>query len=147
MGIYWSSRLFVVGLAAFSAAYGQATMVSAQHGKGPATSAYEGTVGDWALGRWEGYLFPNYTAVGMSTEPRILIIQRLANGMVGCRWAIPADLPKVGWAPRCQITATSISLLTTADSEVDLDKAGDGLEGRMRSKSSTRYRAQLKHVQ
>ena len=110
-------------------------------------TAYEGNVGDWALGRWEGYLYANYGNTAMSSDPRIMIIQRLANGKVGCRWATPADLPKVGWAPRCRIGATSISLLTTADSEVDLDKAGDELEGRMRSKNSRRYRAHLKRVQ
>jgi hypothetical protein len=136
-----------MGLVVISAIHGQAASGIAQQAKGPATSAYEGNVGDWALGRWEGAIFPNYVATGLSSEPRIMIIQRLADGKVGCRWATPASLGQTGWAPRCHIKPASISLTTTADSEVELDKAGNELEGRMLSKTSTRYRAHLKRVQ
>jgi hypothetical protein len=115
--------------------------------KGPKESAYEGSVGDWALGRWEGYIFTNYHATSLKPEPRILIIQRQPDGKVGCRWAIPENLPKVGWAPRCRITAIGLSLETTANSEVVLDRTGAELDGRMLSKNSTRYRANLKKVQ
>jgi hypothetical protein len=139
-------RQSLVALSAFIAVHGLAGTCLAQKGKGPASSAYEGTIGDWSLGRWEGFLYLNYSNSRMTAEPRIMIIQRLPDGKVGCRWAVPADLPKVGWAPRCQITATTLSLVTTADSDVDLDRSGQELEGRMRTKSSTRYRAHLKRV-
>lgn len=47
------------------------------------------------------------------------------------------------------ITAVGLSLTTTADLEVEveLDRAADNLEGRMRMKNSGRYRAQPKRAQ
>jgi hypothetical protein len=144
-GTFWLRRSLVASYA-LAAVHVFVGTGMAQQGEGPATSAYEGNVGDWALGRWEGYLYPNYSNSGMSSDPRIMIIERLPDGRVGCRWATPADLPKVGWARRCQITATTLSLVTTADSDVDLERSGEELEGRMRSKTSTRYRAHLRRV-
>ncbi len=110
-------------------------------------SAYEGNVGDWALGKWEGYTFPEYVGARLSSIPRSIVVERSAGGKVGCRWVAPADPPTVGWVPRCRIKATSIYLVTKLNSEVELDRVGEGLEGRLRSSTSSRSIVQLKRVQ
>ena len=114
--------------------------------KGPATSAFDGNVGDWAIGHWKGTIWNNYSNTPMYTEERTLDVERLPDGKVGCRWAYPPDMP-VGWAPKCKIDEKGISLLSTAGSDVELSRSGVGLEGRMRTKSSVRWLAQLKRVQ
>lgn len=114
-----------------------------QKSAAPVISAYEGNVGDWALGRWAGMIYPDYDRGRMTTEARIMIIERQPDGKVTCLWAYPPQLAQVAWAPKCKIDANSISLVTTADSTVELDRSDSELRGRMRSSNSTRFRAQL----
>lgn len=96
----------------------------------PASSAYQGNVGDWALGRWTGYRYLDASFSRLVTEDRVLVVTKLPDGRVGCQWATPAELARSGWAPRCEITATSIALRTAANAEVQLDRDGVELEGR-----------------
>lgn len=97
----------------------------------PANSAYQGTVGDWALGRWTGYRYlddANFTR--LVTEDRVLIVTKLPDRRVRCQWAVPNELARTGWATRCEITASKITLRTPANADVVLDREGADLEGR-----------------
>lgn len=96
----------------------------------PAASAYDGTVGDWALGRWTGVRYLDAGFSRMATEDRVLVISKLPDGKVGCQWGTPSDVGRTGWAPRCTVTATTVSLRTMASAEVELNKEGVELDGR-----------------
>lgn len=53
-------------------------------------SAYQGTVGDWALGRWKGEIIPNVQGAGLISMPRVLVIEKMPDGRIACRFTEPA---------------------------------------------------------
>lgn len=96
-------------------------------------SAYQGTGGDWSLGRWEGRIVGNFAGIGLREQPRALIIDKLADGRVGCRYGEPDYVASLAWVPDCAITGSAIQLRTLANSTVELTRsAADRLEGRVR---------------
>lgn len=117
-------KMIALASAAASPAFAQ-TPASA-----PASSAYQGTVGDWALGRWTGYRYLDANFTRLATEDRVLIVTKLPDGRVGCQWAAPNELSRTGWATRCEITASKITLRTPGNADVVLDREGAELEGR-----------------
>ena len=96
----------------------------------PGATAYQGTVGDWALGRWTGSRYVDASFTRMTTDERILIVAKLPDGKVGCQWGTSADIAKAVWAPLCVITASTISLRTPTNTEVELTLAGTELDGK-----------------
>ena len=78
---------------------------------------------DWAFGRWEGHLFKTGAAGrGISSPRRALIIRKRANGVVTCNWAEPEHV--LNTPANCKIEGESISLITTANSFVELRRSG-----------------------
>lgn len=108
----------------------------------PATTAYRGDVGDWALGRWTGYRYLDASYTRMTTEDRVLVVARASDGNVGCQWGAPASLAKAGWVP-CVIDAASIVITPAAGTRVELTREGAELEGRYFDSSTARNRVHL----
>lgn len=95
-------------------------------------SAYVGSVGDWALGRWNGLQVRNVQGVGIQASPYSLIIERNRNGKVLCRFGDPEAVTIVLWAPQCNITSDSAGI-TAGDSQMSLNRVdAHRLEGTMR---------------
>ena len=112
----------------------------------PATlsTAYEGAVGDWALGRWVGVRFSDTTYSSLTTEERVLTVSRLPEGKVGCQWASAADPSSTQWATQCVITANSITV-RTPQAHVELDRHGAELDGKYVS-AGTRFKVHMKRI-
>ncbi|GEP61207.1 hypothetical protein [Reyranella soli] len=108
----------------------------------PAT-AYTGTVGDWALGRWNGLAVRNTKGgSAIDTASFVLIIRKQQDGKAVCRFAPVQYADVAPWAPECTTTADSIRLLslsgpgtasgTATGTTIRLSRTGrDGLEGNM----------------
>jgi hypothetical protein len=95
----------------------------------PTGTAYQGVVGDWALGRWTGYRYSDASFSSMAANDRVLIVTKLPDGRVACQYGTPTEVARGGWASQCAITATTIALRAgTAD--VELSRAGKELEGK-----------------
>jgi hypothetical protein len=52
-------------------------------------SAYSGSTGDWALGRWNGLQVRNVQGVGIQSSPYSLIVEKQRNGNTFCRFGDP----------------------------------------------------------
>jgi hypothetical protein len=101
-------------------------------------SAYQGNIGDWALGRWQGLLVANLQGVGIQSLARVLVIEKTPDGRVGCRFTEPAYADHAPWADHCAITASTITMRTRANSSIVLGRsAPNKLEGRSRGADST----------
>ena len=118
-----------VALTMSGTAFAQAPAVPAAS-NAPGATAYQGTVGDWALGRWTGSRYVDASFTRMTTDERILVVAKLPDGKVGCQWGTSADIAKAVWAPLCVITASTISLRTPTNTEVELTLAGTELDGK-----------------
>ncbi|WP_156716868.1 hypothetical protein [Reyranella sp.] len=110
----------------------------------PVSSAYEGNVGDWALGRWTGVRYADSTYSSLTTEERVLTVARLADGKVGCQCTSSADPSAAQWATQCVVTAGSITV-RTPQAHVELDRHGAELDGRYVS-AGTRFKVHMKRV-
>lgn len=108
----------------------------------PASTAYQGTVGDWALGRWIGYQYLDANFTRLNPEDRVLIVTKLPDGRVGCQWATPAGIARAGYSARCEITASKMTLRTPSNVDIELNREGAELEGRY-SELTARYRVHL----
>ncbi len=95
----------------------------------PAGTAYQGTVGDWALGRWTGYRYSDASFSRMATDDRVLIVTKLPDGRVACQYGSPTQVSRGGWTSQCTITATTIAL-RAGSADVELSQAGKELEGK-----------------
>lgn len=96
----------------------------------PATSAYAGNTGDWALGRWSGMRYLDAGFSRMVTEDWVLVVSKQADGKVACQLAVSKEVDRAGPVPKCTITGTSISIRTARNAEVELSLDGGELEGR-----------------
>jgi hypothetical protein len=92
--------------------------------------------GEWALGRWEGYVMSVGTSgagtMGLNTAPRLFTIERDAAGRVRCRFATvpPPPHPNAGLTKRCVISPQGVSLVTSNSFEIELVRSGpDALQG------------------
>lgn len=95
-------------------------------------SAYSGSQGDWALGRWNGLQVRNVQGVGLQSSPYSLIIERQSIGKVFCRFNIPEAVHITLWASKCRITSDAVDV-TSGPAELGLTRAAEGrLEGTMR---------------
>lgn len=106
-------------------------------------SAYQGNVGDWALGRWDGRIVGNFGGVGIREYPRSVMVVKLPDGRIGCRYGGPDFVARLDWTPKCTVTANGISLATLDKTSVELTRADDRrMEGRVREASTpTAYTA------
>lgn len=95
----------------------------------PGSSAYQGTVGDWALGRWTGYRYSDASFSRMAADDRVLVVSKLPDGRAACQWGSPTEVARGGWAATCSITATTISM-RIGKAEVELYQSGKELEGK-----------------
>lgn len=98
--------------------------------------------GEWAISRWEGHVTSVGTnsagGMGLNKLPRILLIEKDADGQVRCRFVSPpadsfppsASIPKTaGLTKRCVIAPDGISL-TTSRTDIELRRSGpDALQG------------------
>lgn len=95
-------------------------------------TAYAGSLGDWALGRWDGLQVRNVGGVGLQSSPYALMVERLGSGKVFCRFNTPEVVPFTLWAQRCRITADTIDV-ASGPAELALQRVADRrLEGTMR---------------
>lgn len=96
-------------------------------------SAYQGSVGDWALGQWKGRIVGNFAGIGIREYPRSLVVEKLPDGRAGCRYGSDDFAQRLAWVPKCSITANALVLTTDANSTVDLGRVdGRRMEGRVR---------------
>jgi hypothetical protein len=105
--------------------------------------------GEWAIGRWEGYVMSVGTAasgsMALNKDPRLLLIDKDANGKVTCRFLfIPASFGSnppttaipaaAGLTKRCVISPQGISLVTATSFEIELSRSGpDALQGKSKA--------------
>ena len=100
----------------------------------PATSAYQGNGGDWALGRWNGQRFTTLHGSAVQPQPTSLLVEKRPDGKVLCRWGDPETIAGTAFASKCAITASEISLLSASDTTVQLTRNGaTRLEGSARN--------------
>ncbi|MCX7360403.1 MAG: hypothetical protein NTV97_00685 [Alphaproteobacteria bacterium] len=100
----------------------------------PATSAYQGNAGDWALGRWNGQRFTTLHGSAVQPQPSSLLVEKRPDGKVLCRWGDPETIAGSALASKCTITASDISLLSASDTTVQLTRNGaTRLEGSARN--------------
>jgi hypothetical protein len=85
--------------------------------------------GEWAVGRWDGYLTKLGGAGGgagsssLQTEQRAMIIARTPAGLT-CRWSFPESV-EGDYAKSCKIRDSSISLVTSAGTDVELTRSAE----------------------
>lgn len=120
------------GLTLSSSAFPGCLYALAESAPSDPPSAYAGSLGDWALGRWDGLQVRNVGGVGLQSSPFSLIVERQSSGKVFCRFNTP-DLVRISlWAPRCSVTADAVSV-SSGSSELALSRGADGrLDGTMR---------------
>lgn len=95
-------------------------------------SAYSGSQGDWALGRWNGLQVRNVGGVGLQSSPYSLIVERQSSGKVFCRFNNPEIVHITLWASKCRVTSDAVDI-TSGPAELALVRvAGGRLEGTMR---------------
>ena len=86
----------------------------------PAVSAYQGAVGEWAVGRWRGNRSFGRPGGGLVNAKQSLLVQKRPDGKVICIW-IDTDFEAGGLAsPQCSITADAITLTSPIGTAVDL---------------------------
>lgn len=107
-----------------------------------ASTAYQGNVGDWALGRWIGYQYLEDYYNRLNSENRVLIVTKLPDGRVGCQWGTPAGVTRANWSPRCEITSSKITVRTPDNVDIELSQVGAELESRY-AVLTARYRVHL----
>lgn len=110
----------------------------------PVSTAYEGSVGDWALGRWVGVRYADSTYTSLTTEERVLTVARLPDGKVGCQWSSSAETSPAQWATECVVTANSITV-RSPQAHVELDRHGAELDGRYVA-AGTRFKVHMKRI-
>ncbi|WP_421994448.1 hypothetical protein [Reyranella sp.] len=94
-------------------------------------SAYAGSLGDWALGRWNGLQVRNVGGVGLQSSPFSLVVERQGSGKVFCRFNTPELVHISLWASRCSVTADAVTV-TSGPSDLALSRIGnDRLDGTM----------------
>jgi hypothetical protein len=104
------------------------TMNSGSTVNSGAASAYQGTVGDWALGRWDGLYFYSGNRASLSpTDGYLLVEKRSSDGFVTCKAGAEGQLRTMR---SCSITATTIDVVGPTGNFGHLDRAGaDELTG------------------
>lgn len=86
----------------------------------PAASAYQGTVGDWAVGRWRGNRSFSPPGRGLVNVKQSLLVQKLPDGKVVCTW-IDTEYEQGGLvSPQCSIGADTIIMTTAIGTAVEL---------------------------
>lgn len=97
----------------------------------PAASAYQGAVGEWAVGRWRGNRSFAYAGRGLVNAKQSLLVQKRPDGKVVCTW-VDTDYEQGGVvAPQCSITADAITLTSPLGTAVELKrvKSSGAVEG------------------
>lgn len=97
----------------------------------PAASAYQGTVGDWAVGRWRGNRSFNPAGRGLMNVKQSLLVQKRPDGKVVCTW-IDTEYEQGGLvAPQCTITGDTITMTTAIGTAVELKlvRSSGAIEG------------------
>lgn len=109
--------------------------------------AYTGTVGDWAIGIWEGTVATvgnGSTAgnTGLVSSKRSMQITKDRTGVPRCFWGTSRD--SMAAAKKCQITANAISLVSAVDVSFELSRTGaNSIVGTMPHAISSYYRPQI----
>lgn len=96
-------------------------------------TAYTGSTGDWALGRWNGLQVRNVQGVGIQSTQYSLMIERQSNGKVFCRFNTPEVVHITLWARACRITPDAADI-TSGPIQLVLQRLeGNRLEGTTRT--------------
>lgn len=110
--------------------------VTAEAQEGKPVSAYQGTVGDWALGRWVGTLVQQIQGERLHSLPRVVVVERYPDGWVGCKFTEPQNAAGQFFMPKCSIDASSITMITRTNTSATFTLTAPGrLEGRTRPTS------------
>lgn len=93
---------------------------------GPA-SAYQGTVGDWALGQWNGIFFIAGDRGALRATEGYLLVERPSDGLVICKAGAEGQVRTMR---TCTITATTIDIVGPSGNTAHLERMGpDDLKG------------------
>lgn len=95
-------------------------------------SAYQGAMGDWALGLWKGSTYDkraSTTGTGARAVTVEMLVERQADGRVLCKLMDVRDRASAQWAPECSITADRVTMTTPNRNSVTVSRKGAGLEG------------------
>lgn len=96
-------------------------------------TAYTGSTGDWALGRWNGLQVRNVQGVGIQSTNYSLMIERQSNGKVFCRFNTPELVHITLWARMCRITPDAADI-ASGPIQLALQRLeGNKLEGTTRT--------------
>ncbi len=92
------------------------------------TQSQDTSGSEWAIGRWDGHITRLGGAggaanSGLQTEQRVLIIAKTGAGLI-CRWSFSETVTQE-LTRRCRIGANSISLVTLANTDVELTRSGE----------------------
>lgn len=118
--------VLVLGLGVVAASSGQAQ----QANTASIASAYQGAVGDWALGRWKGNAYDRGgSRTSLNNIAFGFVIEKQEDGKVLCRSFGSAEQTPVIWAPKCEIDAKAIKITTPKGDILALGRAGEKLEG------------------
>lgn len=133
----------LTGCVTQSSQVGPATMNTVN--SGPA-SAYQGAVGDWALGRWNGIFFAAGERGALRSAEGYLLIERRGDGFVICKAGAEGQVRTMR---SCSITATTIDMVGPAGNSAHFERIGsDDLKGtwEFRSATGARNETQLKRA-
>jgi hypothetical protein len=114
------------GLLASAAGYAQPAVTAS------IVSAYQGNLGDWALGVWKGTTFDkDATKAGRGLNPYSveLLVEKQSDGKVLCKILDPNNRSAAQWAPQCAITANGLSMTTPNKNSVAVTRKDANLEG------------------
>lgn len=99
-------------------------------------SAYQGTIGEWALGRWDGTLVQQIQGERLHSLPRVLVVERHPDGWVGCKFTEPQCASGQFFMPKCSINASTITMVTRTNTSAIFTLSAPGrLEARTRPTS------------
>ena len=115
----------------------------------PAVSAYQGAVGDWAVGRWRGNRSFTPPGRGLVNVKQSLLVQKRPDGKVVCTW-IDTEYEQGGLvSPQCSISADAITLTSAIGTAVELKlvKSSGAIEGLARDMYGSAQVSLGKHKQ
>ncbi len=129
----------LTGCVSQSSQLGPSTMNTVN--SGPA-SAYQGTVGDWALGRWNGIFFAAGDRISLRpTDGYLLVERRSSDGFVICKAGAEGQVRTMR---SCSVSATTIDMVGPAGNSAHLDRDGpDDLKGKWTFMTATGTRNEI----
>lgn len=100
-----------------------------QPASGPVASAYQGNVGDWAVGTWKGVAASAGERSAMDSRQMALLVEKQGDGRILCKPIDLTDPKSAQWAAKCKIDETTLALTTALGSTITATRQGNKLFG------------------